>query len=175
MPDRSPYTLTLPSRAHRGGARLHCVLRDAPSLTHAAGVSARPADEPADRGDVDRELRRHGALRLSDPGEHDTHPDDDLVLGSRGVRVHLCRGIRIPLRDRLADRAAIAAAGARKNRALSNWPTRSTSAKHRIRHGIRHTAARAGRGLCPCVANGRLRHILIGDARVSKAVARIPR
>ena len=92
MPDRSPYTLILPSRAHRGGARLHCVLRDAPSLTHAAGVSARPADEPADRGDVDRELRRHGALRLSDPGEHDTHPDDDLVLGSRGVRVHLCRG-----------------------------------------------------------------------------------
>ena len=46
---------------------------------------------------------------------------------------------------------------------------RSTYARHRIRHGIRHTAARAGRGLCPCVANGRLRHILIGSARVSKA------
>ena len=45
---------------------------------------------------------------------------------------------------------------------------RSTSTRHRIRHGIRHTAARAGRGLCPCVANGRLRHMLIGYARVSK-------
>ena len=27
-----------------------------------------------------------------------------------------------------------------------------------IRHGIRHTAARAGRGLCACVANDRFRH-----------------
>ena len=44
----------------------------------------------------------------------------------------------------------------------------STSARHRIRHGIRHTAARAGRRPRPCVANGRLRHMLIGDARVSK-------
>ena len=35
---------------------------------------------------------------------------------------------------------------------------RSTSARHRIRHGIRHTEALAGRGLCRCVANGRLRH-----------------
>ena len=25
-----------------------------------------------------------------------------------------------------------------------HWPTRSTSARHRIRHGIRHTAARGG-------------------------------
>ena len=33
----------------------------------------------------------------------------------------------------------------------------STSARHRIRHGIRHTAALAGRRPCPCVANGRLR------------------
>ena len=46
---------------------------------------------------------------------------------------------------------------------------RSTSARHRIRHGIRHTAARAGRGLCPCVANGRLRYMLIGYARVLKS------
>ena len=46
---------------------------------------------------------------------------------------------------------------------------RSTSARHRIRHGIRHTAARAGRHPCPCITNGRLRHILIGSARVSKA------
>ena len=46
---------------------------------------------------------------------------------------------------------------------------RSTYARHRIRHGIRHTVARAGRRPCPCVANGRLRHILIGYARVSKA------
>ena len=46
---------------------------------------------------------------------------------------------------------------------------RTTYARLRIRHGIRHTAARAGRGLCPCVANGRLRHMLIGYARVSKA------
>ena len=28
-----------------------------------------------------------------------------------------------------------------------------------MRHGIRHTAALAGRRPCPCVANGRLRHI----------------
>ena len=47
--------------------------------------------------------------------------------------------------------------------------TRSTFARHRIRHGIRHTAALAGRGLRPHVANGRLRHRLIGSARVSTA------
>ena len=46
---------------------------------------------------------------------------------------------------------------------------RQMSARHRIRHGIRHTAARAGRRSCPCVANGRLRYMLIGDARVSTA------
>ena len=46
---------------------------------------------------------------------------------------------------------------------------RATSARQRIRHGIRHTAARAGRRLCPYVANGRLRHRRIGYARVSKA------
>ena len=46
---------------------------------------------------------------------------------------------------------------------------RATYARHRIRHGIRHTAARAGRGLCPCVTNDRLRHRRIGYARVSKA------
>ena len=46
---------------------------------------------------------------------------------------------------------------------------RATSATHRIRHGIRHAAARAGRRPRRCVANGRLRHRLIGYARVSKA------
>ena len=46
--------------------------------------------------------------------------------------------------------------------------TRSTSAKHRIRHEIRHTAALAGRRPRQSVANGRLRHMLIGYARVSK-------
>ena len=44
-----------------------------------------------------------------------------------------------------------------------------TYAKHRMRDGIRHTAARAGRRPRRCVANGRLRHMLIGYARVSKA------
>ena len=44
-----------------------------------------------------------------------------------------------------------------------------TYARQRMRHEIRHTAARAGRRLCPYVANGRLRHMLIGSARVSKA------
>ena len=34
-----------------------------------------------------------------------------------------------------------------------HWHTRSTSARQRIRHGIRHTAALVGRGLRPCVAN----------------------
>ena len=38
-----------------------------------------------------------------------------------------------------------------------------------MRHGIRHAAARAERGLRPCTANGRLRHMLIGYASVSKA------
>ena len=46
-----------------------------------------------------------------------------------------------------------------------HWHTRSTYARHRIRHGIRHTAARAGRRHCPSVANERLRHMLIGYAR----------
>ena len=47
--------------------------------------------------------------------------------------------------------------------------TLSTSANHRIRHGIRHTVALAGRRHRPRVPNGRLRHRLIGYARVSKA------
>ena len=46
---------------------------------------------------------------------------------------------------------------------------RSTYARQRIRHGLRHTAARAGQRSRSCVANGRLRHIRIGYARVSKA------
>ena len=45
-----------------------------------------------------------------------------------------------------------------------HWHTRSTSARHRIRHGIRHAVARTGRRLCPYVANGRLRHRRIGDS-----------
>ena len=50
-------------------------------------------------------------------------------------------------------------------RAMIHW----TYARHRIRHGIRHASALAGRGLRPCVSNGRLRHTLIGYARVLKA------
>ena len=50
-----------------------------------------------------------------------------------------------------------------------HWHTRSTSARHRIRYGIRHTAALAWRRFRPCVANDRLRHMLTGYARVSKA------
>ena len=61
--------------------------------------------------------------------------------GGRGNRTDLYRRVRVVLRVMLF---------------------RSTSARHRIRHGIRHTAERAGRGLCPCVANGRLRYMLIG-------------
>ena len=45
----------------------------------------------------------------------------------------------------------------------------STSTRHRMRHGIRHAAALAWRRFRPCVANGRLRHRLIGSARVSTA------
>ena len=48
---------------------------------------------------------------------------------------------------------------------LFHW----TYARHRIRHGIRHTAALAGRRPRPHVANDRLRHVLIGYARASKA------
>ena len=32
-----------------------------------------------------------------------------------------------------------------------NWLTRMTYARHRIRHGTRHTAARTGDILCPCL------------------------
>ena len=46
---------------------------------------------------------------------------------------------------------------------------RSTFTRHRIRHGIRHADVLAGRRPRPCVANDRLRHMLIGSARVSKA------
>ena len=41
----------------------------------------------------------------------------------------------------------------------------TTSARHRIRHGIRHTAWLDGRHPCRCVANERLRYMLIGYAR----------
>ena len=51
-------------------------------------------------------------------------------------------------------------------RARLAWPTLQTSARHRIRHEIRHTATRAGRRPSARVANDRLRHILIGYARV---------
>ena len=46
---------------------------------------------------------------------------------------------------------------------------RSTYARHKIRHGIRHTTARTGRCLRPSVANDRLRHMPIDSARVLKA------
>ena len=46
---------------------------------------------------------------------------------------------------------------------------RSTYARHSIRHGIRHTAALAGRRPRPSVPTDRLRHRLIGAARVSTA------
>ena len=46
---------------------------------------------------------------------------------------------------------------------------RTTYARYRIRHGIRHTKALAGRRHRPYVSNERLRYILIGYARVSKA------
>ena len=47
------------------------------------------------------------------------------------------------------------------------WHMRSTYARHRIRHGIRHTAALVGRRPRPHVANDRLRDMRIGYARVS--------
>ena len=46
---------------------------------------------------------------------------------------------------------------------------RATYARHSMRHGIRHTAALSGRRTRPRVPNGRLRHRLIGSARVSTA------
>ena len=51
---------------------------------------------------------------------------------------------------------------------MAQWGghTRSTYARHRIRHGIRHTAALVGRRPRPPVTNGCLRHMLIGYARV---------
>ena len=52
--------------------------------------------------------------------------------------------------------------GRRVRTVLRAMRVRSTSARHRIRHGIRHTAVRAGRRPCPSVANGRLRYMRIG-------------
>ena len=66
-------------------------------------------------------------------------------------------------RENLADRGRLVSTGLRAMLFCS------TSARHRIRHGLRHTSALAGRRLCPCIANGRLRYMLIGYARVSKA------
>ena len=48
--------------------------------------------------------------------------------------------------------------GRRVRTVLRAMRVRSTYARHRIRHGIRHTAVRAGRRPCPSVANDRLRH-----------------
>ena len=64
-------------------------------------------------------------------------------------------------------------AGRVRRKALAH--AHSTYARHRIRHGVRHTGALAGRRPCPPVANGRLRHMLIGDARVSKTDGSQPR
>ena len=58
---------------------------------------------------------------------------------------------------------------------VRHWHTGSTYARHRIRHGIRHTTARTRRRPCLPVANERLRHMLIGYARVSKADRSQPR
>ena len=66
-------------------------------------------------------------------------------------------GVRSPVADRGDDR--------KPRRPACSRPAVGY-ARHRIRHGIRHTAARAGRRPCPCVANGRLRHMLIAYARV---------
>ena len=48
---------------------------------------------------------------------------------------------------------------------------RSTYARHRIRHGIRHTAARAGRRPRPHVLNGRLRYMRPDDSSLMMATA----
>ena len=71
------------------------------------------------------------------------------------------------LSPRVSWRRRSASRGGRENRAdrcrlvstgLRAMLFRSTSARHRIRHGIRHTAARAGRRHRLFVANDRLRH-----------------
>ena len=55
------------------------------------------------------------------------------------------------------------------NTGLRATRVRSTSARQKIGHGVRHTPARAGRRPRPCVANDCLRHMPIDSARVSKA------
>ena len=72
--------------------------------------------------------------------------------------------------------AAGVSVNARRTTAGARKPIRSivpcafarTFARHRMRRGIRHTAACAGGRSRACVVNGRLRHMLIGYARVSK-------
>ena len=89
-----------------------------------------------------------GAGVGNDPGLPDPPPGASASRGGRENRADRCRRVRTVLCAMLFC---------------------STYARHRIRHGIQHTAARAGRRSRPPVLTGRLRYRLIGYARGSKA------
>ena len=86
-----------------------------------------------------------------------------LTMCCRSSSLRVSRRRRSALRGGRANRAD---RGRRVSTGLRAMRVRSTYARHRIRHGIRHTAARAGRRPRRSVPNGRLRHMLIGYARV---------
>ena len=102
---------------------------------------------------------------VGDIGEVIAELEYDLTLDEVSVPDHdaqMRNGRRVQITEAIRPCTPPGAFGAR------HWSMRSTSTRHRIRHGIRHTAARVGRRFRPYVANGRLRHRLIGNARVSK-------
>ena len=91
----------------------------------------------------------------------------------RGVEEGQAQGVRrseVPLVATSAGAARVAGLWVTEDRNsqqrvfLRAMLFRATFARHRIRHGIRHTAALVGRRPCRCVANGRLRYMRIGDS-----------
>ena len=141
--------------------------------------AARPGEDESEdhrgqgeqhRDETGRETRVEAEPDHRQNDHADRQPQRELQRSSHADRAYY--GV-----PRATPPGASASRGGRENRADRCRRVRtglcamlfcSTYARHRIRHGIRHTAARAGRRSRPPVLNGRLRHRRIGDARVSK-------
>ena len=119
--------------------------------TNSPGASRRPG--VAEHAQLQREAQ---LVAGTPPG-----PDVLQVFVAQGVVAQ-----QVGLALRKGNRADSAGLSERFLRAILFL---STYARHRIRHGIRHTEEPAGTRLHPHVPNPRLRHMLIGYARVSKA------